>query len=79
MAGWYLPYSIESSVKGSQFKQSVTYEKIEANPPIDDLRFRIPAANTKEQPEKQPDASTNPPKKQEARKPGAKPEEDRNK
>lgn len=79
VAGWYLPYSIESGAKGSQFKQKVTYEKIEANPSIDDIRFRIPAANTKEQPEKQPDASANPPKKQEPKKPGAKPKEDRKK
>ena len=76
VAGWYLPYSVESGLKGSQIKQKITYEKIEANPPIDDTRFRLPAANTKEQPAKQPDASTNPPKKQEAKKPVTKPEED---
>jgi hypothetical protein len=79
VAGWYLPYSVEIGAKGSQFKQKVTYEKIEANPPIDDIRFRIPTANTKEQPGKQPDASTNPPKKQEPKKPSAKPEGGRDK
>ena len=79
VAGWYLPYSIESSVKGSPFKQKITYENIEANPSIDDVRFRIPTANASQQPGKQPDASTNPPKKQEAKKPGVKPEGGRNK
>ena len=43
VAGWYLPHSVEIGPKGSQFKQKVTYEKIEANVPIDDKRFSMPA------------------------------------
>jgi hypothetical protein len=45
--GWYLPYSIESGVKRSEATQKITYEKIEANVPIDDSRFRAPAVDTK--------------------------------
>ena len=68
--GWYLPFSVESGPKGSQFRQKVTYEKIEANVPFDDSRFRQPAA--KSQPTTAPDASTTPPKQPEAEKPGEK-------
>ncbi len=42
--GWYIPFSIEFGSKGSQFKQKINYETIEANIPIDDSRFRKPAA-----------------------------------
>jgi hypothetical protein len=42
VAGWYLPHSIETNAKGSQDKSKVVYDKIEANVPIDDGRFRIP-------------------------------------
>jgi hypothetical protein len=42
VAGWYLPYSIESNTKGSPDKQKITYQKIEANVPIDDQRFEKP-------------------------------------
>ncbi len=42
VAGWYLPYSFETGVKGSQDKAKTVYEKIEANVPIDDGRFRMP-------------------------------------
>jgi hypothetical protein len=44
VAGWYLPYSMETNVKGSQDKSKVVYEKIEANVPIDDSRFTMPVA-----------------------------------
>ena len=44
VAGWYLPYSIETNVKGSSGKSQVLYDKIEANVPIDDSRFRRPGA-----------------------------------
>ena len=44
VAGWYLPHSVETNVKGSQNRQKVTYEKIEANVPMDDRRFVSPAA-----------------------------------
>ena len=42
VAGWYVPYSIEVGGKGSQFKQKIVYDKIEANIPIDDKRFAMP-------------------------------------
>lgn len=42
VAGWYMPYSLEVGGKGSQFKQKVVYEKIEANVAIDDVRFTMP-------------------------------------
>jgi hypothetical protein len=41
--GWYIPYSVEVGSKGSQFRQKIVYEKIEANVPIDDRRFSMPA------------------------------------
>jgi hypothetical protein len=41
--GWYLPFSYEVGAKGSPFKQTIAYEKIEANLPIDDSRFAKPA------------------------------------
>jgi hypothetical protein len=40
--GWYLPFSFEVGAKGSPFKQTIAYEKIEANLPIDDARFAKP-------------------------------------
>jgi len=42
VAGWFLPHSIETNTKGSQDKSKVVYDKIEANVPIDDGRFRMP-------------------------------------
>jgi hypothetical protein len=42
VAGWYLPHSVEIGAKGSSNKQKITYEKIEANIPIDDSRFTAP-------------------------------------
>lgn len=42
VAGWYMPYSIEVGAKGSQFKQKISYEKIEANIPVDESRFVMP-------------------------------------
>jgi hypothetical protein len=49
VAGWYLPFAIETNVKGSQGKQKVVYEAIQANVEIDDKRFEMPvvAANQK--------------------------------
>lgn len=64
VAGWYLPHSVETNVKGSQDKQKVTYERIEANVAIDDSRFSIPVAVKKTEPEGEPpDASKAQPKK----------------
>ncbi|HEX3557861.1 MAG TPA: hypothetical protein VHU19_01565 [Pyrinomonadaceae bacterium] len=68
--GWYLPFSVESGPKGSQFKTSVTYLKIEANVPFEDSRFRQPGA--KSQAPSAPDASTTSPKQPEGQKPGVK-------
>ncbi len=45
VAGWYLPHSFETNVKGSQDKQKVVYDKIEANVALDDKRFEIPVMN----------------------------------
>jgi hypothetical protein len=73
VAGWYLPHSVETNVKGSQDKQKTTYEKIEANVPIEDSRFRPPIAAAKSQPDKPPDASETQPKKPEGEKPPTKP------
>ena len=42
VAGWYLPYSLEIGVKGSQDKAKTVFEKIEANVVIDDGRFSMP-------------------------------------
>lgn len=44
VAGWYLPYSIETGRKGSEDKQKITMERIDANVPIDDGRFAKPDA-----------------------------------
>ncbi|HET6892844.1 MAG TPA: hypothetical protein VFH31_17195 [Pyrinomonadaceae bacterium] len=50
VAGWYLPHSFETGVKGSPNKQKITFEKIEANIPIDDNRFSVPPATKPKQP-----------------------------
>jgi hypothetical protein len=71
--GWYLPFSIESGVKGSQFKSKVTYEKIEANVALEDARFHQPAAAGAKQEMKSPDASETLPKKPEEKKAAEKP------
>jgi len=74
VAGWYLPHSVEVNVKGNPNRQKVTYEKIEANVPLDDGRFHIPPAVVKTQPEAKPkDAAEKLPKKKSDEKPAAKP------
>jgi hypothetical protein len=74
VAGWYLPHSVEVNVKGSQNRQKVTYDKIEANLPIDDSRFHIPAPVVKTEPGTKPvDAAETLPKKKDEEKPPAKP------
>ena len=45
--GWYLPFSVESNVKGSPDRQKVAYETIEANVPVDDGRFKQPVTAAK--------------------------------
>jgi hypothetical protein len=47
VAGWYLPYSSETNVKGSPDKSKVVYEKIEANVSIDESRFSMPSTPMK--------------------------------
>jgi hypothetical protein len=72
--GWYMPFSIESNVKGSPNRAKVTYEKIEANVPIDDARFRKPVASPSAQPGAKPaDAAETLPAKKDEKKPPAKP------
>lgn len=41
VAGWFMPFSIESGFKGQE-KGKVTYERIDANVPIEDSRFVKP-------------------------------------
>jgi hypothetical protein len=69
VGGWYLPFSIESGVKGSPNRQKINYEKIEANVALDDARFTRPAARP--EPVTAPDASSIAPKKPEEAKPAA--------
>lgn len=45
VAGWYLPYSMETGRKGED-KAKITFDKIEANVPIDDGRFQQPGSKT---------------------------------
>ena len=46
VAGWFMPFSIETNVKGRQDKSKIVFERIEANVDIDDSRFKIPSAAT---------------------------------
>jgi hypothetical protein len=66
VGGWYLPFSVESGVKGSPNRQTVTYEKIESNVALDDARFTRPAARP--EPTTAPDASSTAPQKPEEKK-----------
>jgi hypothetical protein len=61
--GVYLPHSIESNVKGSPNRSTVTYQKIEANVPMDDNRFHMPTAPAKTEPARPGDAAEALPKK----------------
>jgi hypothetical protein len=45
VAGWYLPHSFETGPRGSQDKSKITFDKIEANVPIDDGRFSKPGVH----------------------------------
>jgi hypothetical protein len=44
VGGVLLPYSFETTARGVPQKQSVRFDKIELNVPIEDSRFRMPAA-----------------------------------
>jgi outer membrane lipoprotein-sorting protein len=48
--GFLWPHSIQNGAKGRPEKQTITIEKIEVNPPIDDARFKMPAAKPAEPP-----------------------------
>lgn len=50
VAGWFLPFSIETRRMGGGEGARITYDRIEANVPIDDARFKRPAAATPQQP-----------------------------
>lgn len=68
--GWYIPFSIETNVKGNPNRAKVTYEKIEANVPIDDARFRMPTTPAAAQPGAKPaDAAETLPQKKDEKKP----------
>ena len=67
VGGWYLPYSVETNVKGSQDKTEITYDQIEANVPIADGRFELPAAQPQQG--QLPDASKTQPKSEGGEKP----------
>lgn len=73
--GWYLPHSVETNVKGSQNKQQVNYEKIEANIAMDDSRFAVPtaAAATRPQENKPGDADASKTQMKKPQQQGAKP------
>jgi hypothetical protein len=47
VAGWYLPFSSETNVKGSQDKAKIEFDTITANASIDDSRFAKPALPAK--------------------------------
>jgi outer membrane lipoprotein-sorting protein len=50
--GFLWPYSIQNAAKGRPEKQTITVEKIEVNPTLDDARFKMPAARPAEPPKK---------------------------
>ena len=45
VAGWYVPFSMETNVKGSPDRGKTSMEKIEANVAYDDARFTKPGGN----------------------------------
>jgi outer membrane lipoprotein-sorting protein len=60
VAGWFVPFSIETAPRGSRVKATFTYTSIEPNVTIDDSRFRAPAP-AKSAITTAPDASKTPP------------------
>jgi len=50
VAGWYLPCSSETNLKGSPDKSTIVFEKLEANVEIDDSRFRMPTVPAAREP-----------------------------
>ncbi len=47
VAGWFMPFSIETGFKG-QGKAKITFERIDANVPIDDSRFVKPVVGAQQ-------------------------------
>lgn len=45
IAGWYVPFSMETNAKGSPDRTKIAFEKIEANVPCDDARFTRPGGS----------------------------------
>jgi hypothetical protein len=43
VAGWYLPHSFETGLRGSPDRNKITFDRIEANVSVDDQRFARPA------------------------------------
>jgi outer membrane lipoprotein-sorting protein len=43
VGGIIFPHSVEQNIKGNPQKQSITFDKIDLNAPIDDSRFKMPA------------------------------------
>jgi outer membrane lipoprotein-sorting protein len=52
VGGFLWPHSIQNGAKGRPEKQTITIEKIEVNPTIDDARFKMPAPKPAEAPKK---------------------------
>ncbi|HMD99938.1 MAG TPA: hypothetical protein VKM93_21745 [Terriglobia bacterium] len=48
--GLTFPFSIESGIKGTEQKQKITIDKVELNAPVDEARFKMPAAKPAEAP-----------------------------
>lgn len=46
VAGWYIPFSIETNVKGRPEKSKIVFETIQANVELDDARFKKPIVAT---------------------------------
>jgi hypothetical protein len=45
VAGWFLPFSVETNVKGSQDRQKTVYDSIEANVELNAKRFAMPSGS----------------------------------
>lgn len=45
VGGLMMPYSMTNGVKGSEQKQTMTFDKIELDVPMDDAHFKMPAAS----------------------------------
>jgi outer membrane lipoprotein-sorting protein len=48
--GLMMPHIIEAGAKGRPEKQKITIEKVELNVPVEDARFKMPAAAPQDQP-----------------------------